>query len=346
MGISLSDFELGAGASCERILRALPGWFGIEAAIVQYVQDIDGMPTLLARDGDQVIGFLASNRHFPHSAEIHVMAILPAYHRHGIGRQLVVRLEDLLTRDGVRWLQVKTLSPARENEEYRGTRKFYASLGFEPHEEFKTLWGEANPCLQMLKWLDSPREISEGSAGAGVYPRVAVAEIRFDPANPPQEELFQGWGRATRLEERTCRPVVDGRRVPPSQEIVQLACFLPGEGVPCGRVTVFDFNPRNRSAEFGFLIDPARRGTGCGTRMIRAFLDHAFPTWNLNRLYCQTGAFNIASVRMLERLRFVREAILRQHHELDGRLLDDLVYSLLRSEWKALGSRDDGSGSK
>jgi ribosomal protein S18 acetylase RimI-like enzyme len=84
------------------------------------------------------------------------MGILPEFHRRGIGRRLVTRFEEILLADGVRWLQVKTLSPSRENEEYRRTREFYVRLGFEPLEEFKTLWGEANPCLQMVKRLGIP----------------------------------------------------------------------------------------------------------------------------------------------------------------------------------------------
>jgi hypothetical protein len=54
---------------------------------------------------------------------------------------------------GAKFLTVKTLSPARVNKEYDLTRKFYLSVGFLPLEEFKLLWGEANPCLQMIKVL-------------------------------------------------------------------------------------------------------------------------------------------------------------------------------------------------
>ena len=43
------------------------------------------MPTLLIKDGDDDIGFLTINKHFPDSAEIHCMGILPHYHRKGIG---------------------------------------------------------------------------------------------------------------------------------------------------------------------------------------------------------------------------------------------------------------------
>ena len=34
----------GQGAAAEDVLRALPGWFGIESAIVEYAEAADGCP--------------------------------------------------------------------------------------------------------------------------------------------------------------------------------------------------------------------------------------------------------------------------------------------------------------
>ena len=144
---------LGQAAVCEAILRALPLWFGIEEAVVQYVQDIEHLPTFLAVADGQPVGFLTLKEHFPESAELHVMGIRIEYHRRGLGRALVERAEEWLRSRGSEYLQVKTLSPARPNEEYARTRAFYRALGFRPLEEFPLFWDEANPCLQMVKAL-------------------------------------------------------------------------------------------------------------------------------------------------------------------------------------------------
>ena len=136
---------------CEPILRELPDWFGIEEATAQYVRDIETLPTFLASIGDLDIGFLSIRRHFDTAAEMHVLGILPQYHRRGIGRAMVRHAEQWLAESGVRYLQVKTLSPSRPCEHYERTRQFYLALGFVPLEEFPTLWDERNPCLQMIK---------------------------------------------------------------------------------------------------------------------------------------------------------------------------------------------------
>ena len=141
------------GSTCEPILRALPDWFGIEEAIVQYVKEIDGLPTWLAVDGDKTAGFLTIKKHTPYAAEILVMGVRRTLHRRGAGRALVLAAEQELHRQGIQFLQVKTLSASHPDENYARTRAFYFAMGFRPLEEMPGLWGPANPCLLMVKSL-------------------------------------------------------------------------------------------------------------------------------------------------------------------------------------------------
>ncbi len=138
---------------CRMVLQSLPEWFGIPEAVDSYVDEVRNMATLAASIDGKDCGFISINRPNEFTAEIHVMGILKEFHRHGIGQALVIAAELELIAQTFRFLQVKTLSPSRENSEYEVTRKFYLKMGFVPVEEFKTLWGEANPCLQMIKAL-------------------------------------------------------------------------------------------------------------------------------------------------------------------------------------------------
>jgi len=137
---------------CEAILRALPDWFGIEEALADYVRDIAVMETFGAFESDVLIGFLTLRQHFPESAEVHVMGVRQERHRRGIGRALLTHAESWLREQGVRWLQVKTLGPSREDAGYARTRAFYQALGFDPLEECETRW-PGNPCLTLVKRL-------------------------------------------------------------------------------------------------------------------------------------------------------------------------------------------------
>jgi ribosomal-protein-alanine N-acetyltransferase len=67
--------------------------------------------------------------------------------------------------------------------------------------------------------------------------------------------------------------------------------------------------------------------------MLRLGISYLFDHLGLNKIYCQTAEFNIPSIKILQKLEFHRDAILREHHELEGKLFDDFVFSLLRNDW-------------
>ncbi len=146
----LTDAETPA---CEAILRSLPDWFGLEDAIAEYARDIRSLKTFGAWQDEELVGFITLKQHFEHAAEVRVMAVPAALHRHGIGRTLLTHAERWLRERGTRWTQVKTLGPSRVDEPYERTRAFYRSSGYEPLEELQTLWGRDNPCLLMVKRL-------------------------------------------------------------------------------------------------------------------------------------------------------------------------------------------------
>jgi ribosomal protein S18 acetylase RimI-like enzyme len=159
-------------ATVERLLRALPGWFGIESSNQGYVEAARTLPTYLAWTdlapsdqgssgqapsgqasvGGQPAGVLLAARHYPWAAEIYLLAVDPTLHRRGLGRALVAALEADLIADGAEFLQVKTLGPSQPDTGYDRTRQFYASLGFRPLEEIHGLWPD-NPCLLLVKTL-------------------------------------------------------------------------------------------------------------------------------------------------------------------------------------------------
>lgn len=144
-------------AAVGRLLAALPSWFGIEESNRGYLADAEVLPTYLARPADspgvQPAGVLLARRHFPKSAEIHLLAVAPELHRKGAGRALVAALTADLVADGCQLLQVKTLGPSHPDEGYARTRQFYAGLGFLPLEERTDLWGPDSPCLIMVRPL-------------------------------------------------------------------------------------------------------------------------------------------------------------------------------------------------
>ena len=145
--------------------------------------------------------------------------------------------------------------------------------------------------------------------------------------------IIKHWYGADRIEMQSCRPVVNNILTKPVFEVKNFLFFIDELAEPAGNVFYFDVNERNRSCEFGYKINPLYRNKGLGKLMLTQFISHMFGNKNYNKLYCQTAEFNKPSVKMLERIGFRKDGTLREHHELDGKLYDDYIYSILHSEW-------------
>lgn len=150
--IKMEDaFEKSAAA--DRILRGLPEWFGIEAALNDYIDGVKSSDFYAAYADRKPIGFISIKSNNRYTSEIYVIAVSKEFHRTGIGTELLKKAEEELARCGLRLLMVKTLSDSDPDENYAATRRFYLRSGFLPLQEIKEIWGENNPCLVMVKVL-------------------------------------------------------------------------------------------------------------------------------------------------------------------------------------------------
>jgi diamine N-acetyltransferase len=101
-----------------------------------------------------------------------------------------------------------------------------------------------------------------------------------------------------------------------------------------GNCGFFDINWRTRSAEVGLFIgEKSLWNKGYGTEVMQLLLQHGFRTLNLNRIYLRVDTENLGGVRAYEKAGFIQEARLRQAAFREGRYGDDLIMSVLRSDW-------------
>ena len=92
--------------------------------------------------------------------------------------------------------------------------------------------------------------------------------------------------------------------------------------------------------ELGYLLSPEARGRGVMTSALRLVIDWALgDPLRLERVQAMTDPANEASMRVLERLGFVREGVLRSYRPspapgVTGRE-DRVIWSLLPVDWRA-----------
>ena len=94
------------------------------------------------------------------------------------------------------------------------------------------------------------------------------------------------------------------------------------------------WNPDYRSASMGYCFDDEVWGHGYATEAARSLLQWAFDTLDLNRVQAETDTRNAPSARVLEKLGFVREGMLREDCVVNGEVSNSWVYGLIRREWK------------
>jgi ribosomal-protein-alanine N-acetyltransferase len=108
-----------------------------------------------------------------------------------------------------------------------------------------------------------------------------------------------------------------------------------------GTLTLHQLDPGNRRAELGFLLGRPWWGRGLMREAAQAALAFAFDPdgLDLHRLEADTDPRNQASIRLLERLGFVREGLLRQRWCVAGEWSDSALFGLLAPDWRAAGGR-------
>ncbi len=101
-----------------------------------------------------------------------------------------------------------------------------------------------------------------------------------------------------------------------------------------GFVQLANIEQPTRRATVGIAIGEKNlRGQSIGTTALRLLLDYAFTIKNLERIYAEVFSFNQRSQRLMERVGFQREGLLRQHDLHLGKRQDVYHFGMLKPEF-------------
>jgi [ribosomal protein S5]-alanine N-acetyltransferase len=116
-------------------------------------------------------------------------------------------------------------------------------------------------------------------------------------------------------------------------EALQFVAVQRETGRVIGSCLLFHFDQASRRAEIGYLLGRRHWGAGYMFEAMKALVDFAFADMNLRRLEAEIDPRNLASAKLLERLGFTREGLLRQRWDLKGEFTDSGLYGFLRTDW-------------
>ncbi|MGQ4584449.1 GNAT family N-acetyltransferase [Lysobacter sp. F60174L2] len=102
-----------------------------------------------------------------------------------------------------------------------------------------------------------------------------------------------------------------------------------------GSTTLFTINREQGRAEIGYALRASHWGQGYAQEALRMVLGHAFGTLGLRRIEADIDPRNAGSCRLVERMGFIREGLLRDRWCVAGETSDSAIYGLLADEWEA-----------
>lgn len=90
----------------------------------------------------------------------------------------------------------------------------------------------------------------------------------------------------------------------------------------------------HKRAEIGYVMtDENFKDKGLMTEAIKPIIEYGFTIMQLNRIEAFVEPENIPSLKLIEKLNFVKEGLLRKHYFKNNRMEDSIVFSILKSEY-------------
>jgi len=154
----------------------------------------------------------------------------------------------------------------------------------------------------------------------------ALMAYRHDPA-VGQFQTF----RADETEAELAQFIVHMQTLEPLRGL-QIALALRPTDVLIGDIYLRGI--MDEQAEIGYTLASAYQGHGYASEAVTRLLEYCFGALNLHRVIAICSVHNTASIQLLERIGWRREAHMRQSYRYGDEWHDEFQYAILKNEWR------------
>lgn len=161
------------------------------------------------------------------------------------------------------------------------------------------------------------REVIIADATALFFLRSDAAVLKYldkDPDKSVEETI--GFINRVKKDKENNDGILWGITVKDSDTLVGTICF-------------WRMQKEHFRAEIGYALHPAQQGKGIMDEAIKAVLQYGFETMQLHSAEANVNPSNEASIKLLERNGFVKEAHFKENYYYNGQFLDSVIYSLI-----------------
>jgi RimJ/RimL family protein N-acetyltransferase len=150
--------------------------------------------------------------------------------------------------------------------------------------------------------------------------------------NDPEVARYQSWEGISELEARAFLQEQKERQPGVAGQWFQIAIELKETGMLVGDCALKIEEHDERQAEIGYTLSQAYQGRGIASEAVSCILKYVFVGLQLHRIIAIADCENVASVALLERLRFRREGHFHQNVWFKGKWGDEYLYAMLQEE--------------
>ncbi len=169
--------------------------------------------------------------------------------------------------------------------------------------------------------------------------------IRLIPYRPEFLDLFIAWrNEAHSVRHNPLTPVTRAetarQRLAEGSELSNLRkyeayrWFIEAGNDVVGSVSIKNISHMMAYGEIGYGVAESHQGRGIATMAVAALVDKAFNESPLRKLVAYVHDQNLPSCRVLEKLGFQREGFLREHYIINGSPENEILFGLLKREWR------------
>jgi RimJ/RimL family protein N-acetyltransferase len=162
----------------------------------------------------------------------------------------------------------------------------------------------------------------------------ADAQALFAYRSLPEVARYQNWRPLTVADAQEFIAVLASNELDTPDTWFQFGIRLRSTSELVGDFGVH-FLEDAQQVEIGFTLAPAAQGRGLGAEAVTGVLDFVFGPLGKHRVTASVDPRNEPSLRLLRRVGLRQEAHFRESLLFKGEWADDVVFAVLRSEWRA-----------
>ncbi len=144
--------------------------------------------------------------------------------------------------------------------------------------------------------------------------------IRYNPLSPITLENLRDQIKMTSS---------DLSNLSDSQEFRFLMQF---ENQLVGTIGLKNINHKMLFGEIGYGVEEAFCGKGLASSGLKLFIEKIFTETALRKIIAYVAEDNFASRRVLEKVGFIQEGLLREHYVINGEPTNEVFYGMLRAD--------------